>query len=136
MRQVGFATLALALVQALLRAQAGANVGSPVQSPLSRIPEQLIPEALKLPLEERLALFVDLQAQNRWSEVSPMLGRYVGGDRDRVLTPTQKACLISQMQVFQLMSFEFKGVGLIPPVWAMPVSRKWFFLEGEGQIIT
>ena len=97
------------------------------------------PAALRPSLESRLSLFLNAQAAGQWDTVSSMLGKYWGAhhsspDENLVLSAAQKTCVISQLQKFPMLSLAVKGYGFSTEILSMPLSRRWWIVEGEGVI--
>jgi hypothetical protein len=67
------------------------------------------PAELKPALDARLNLFQSAQAEGRWDDVSDLLGDYRRGYFSGYLKFTQshKTCLVSEMQKFPMVSFDY-----------------------------
>src|SRR6266404_5582561 len=65
-----------------------------------------LPDEFKPSLNARLSRFIQAQADEKWDVVASMLGRYrMGGVGHRALTKKSKACLVSQMKAFPMVTF-------------------------------
>jgi hypothetical protein len=92
-----------------------------------------IPDALKPSLQARLSLYTQAQAEGRWDTVATMLGRRRGGSGSApVYTPAHKACLISYMQNFPLISFTMTGAGFSTEILNEPMSKRWWTISGDA----
>lgn len=92
-----------------------------------------IPDELRASMDARLYSFVQAQRDGNWDLVVSMLGRYRrGGTGDHLYTPEHKACLISQMQAFPMISFTVTGVQFSSEILTMPAGKRWWYLFGDA----
>ena len=94
------------------------------------------PAELRPSLESRLSLFISAQAEGDWDTVASMLGKYWGAHHNSraentLLTPAQKSCVTSQLKKFPILSFAVKKYSFSTEILSMPVSRRWWLLDGD-----
>ncbi|HYG99780.1 MAG TPA: hypothetical protein VD837_11665 [Terriglobales bacterium] len=80
-------------------------------------------------------LFLNAQAEGRWNHVSVLLGDYRRGNIGyKPFTKAHKDCLISQMQAFPMISFDYTvdESSYSSEILFTPASRRWWTLVGEG----
>jgi hypothetical protein len=97
-----------------------------------------LPAQLKPALDARLNLFLSAQANGRWDYVSDLLGQYRRGYFSGYLkfTPSHKACLISEMQKYPMVSFDYtvQEAPFSSEILSTPAGRRWWILTGEGTV--
>jgi hypothetical protein len=92
-----------------------------------------LPEALRPSLLERLEQYTDAQADGQWDVVASLLGPHRGAGHSAVpYSPEHKSCLIDQMKIFPMTSFELKSEMFSTEILSTPPSRKWWFLIGDA----
>src|ERR1700733_571121 len=133
-RRNSWICVAVALSSGLGEAQPKASGARAVESPVGIT---AIPEGLRQSLDARLSLFIAGQAEGQWDMVASMLGRYWRDDLRRlVLTSQRRACLISQMQNFPVLSFDVTMYTFSTAIYGEPAGRRWWFLTGDTVVKT
>jgi len=94
------------------------------------------PAELKPALDDRPNVFLNAQSDGRWDDVSDLLGDYRRGYFSGYLKFTQshKACLVSEMQKFPMVSFDYtiQDSPFSSEILMTPPGRRWWRLVGEG----
>ena len=94
------------------------------------------PTDQKPAVDARLHSFLNAQSEDRWDDVSDLLGEYrrslFGGYLK--FTQSHKSCLVSEMRKFPMISFDYtiKESPFSSEILTTPADRRWWTLVGEG----
>jgi hypothetical protein len=95
------------------------------------------PTALQPAMESRLREFTAAQKDGRWNDVDRLLGAYRRGFSGYLAyTPQHKACFVSQLQAFPIITFTFsiQESPFSSEILTTPPERRWWTLVGDAGI--
>ena len=92
-----------------------------------------IPVPLQRSLDQRLAAFIEAQANQRWNDVAPLLGRYRKGGYGPLYSAEHKRCLLSQMNSAPMVSFIPEGTAYSSELMTTPAEQRWWYLRGSAE---